>query len=135
MTDKIVQSIINYINIKEKEASIKLNYRTYKHSKILSASLNGVYIDNPSFMHIIIVMYDFINNKEDILKNTTLSYLNINSNKLESYRQYYLKKIDLYIRYYIRPHQAINEIITLKEILNIDIKIKIKLYNGTIYYI
>lgn len=132
MNNNIVSSITNFIKKKNKEININLSYKKYLNSKIISVKINGNTLSNISFIHILTQLYEFIGNKEDILKNTILSNSVLSTKKLKIKRQYYIKKLDLYIYNFINKDKVIQEIINLKQIMNIDIVINIKLHQDKI---
>ncbi len=129
----IISHIINFIKDDElriENNNLHINY-DYTNSKILYITINGNKIDIKTYKEILIYLYLIINDKDKILKYTTLTSCILNVKYIKATRVTYINQIKLYLKN-SSCNKFIKEITNIKNRFNIDINLTIKLKNNNI---
>ena len=105
------------------------NY-VFTSSKILECNLNNNIIIRLKYKHIIESIYDILNDRSLIMKNTVL---NIQKGQKTNHGYTYNKNLDISIQR-VDANKCIKEIVKQCTINNINISMKIKLKNGDVVH-
>ena len=120
----------NYLGIGDLD--IKCDYKKidFIFSKAVRCIINKKPVEKLAYRQILLIIYENINNKDKIIKNTTLNFKSgkINGSGFNTY----LDKYDLSIQD-ADANKRVREILKMSEINNIECEIDIKIKNETIY--
>ena len=116
------------ILIKKSETKIDLTKYDFKKSKILFFKINNKKLNINKYKIIYKYLYEYINKKDFIIKNTLL---NIKDGEYNSEGFQYISKLNFSVQG-VDANKAIKEIFNISKLANIKIKLKIKLENSSI---
>lgn len=120
----------NYLGVEDD--NIKYNYEkiNFSFSKAIRCIVNKKPVEKLAYRQILLKIYENIDDKEKIIKNTTL---NFKSGKIDGCGfNTYIDKYDVSIQD-ANANKIVREILKMSKINNIECEIDIKIKDGTIY--